>query len=246
MTSVLPETLPLFPLPGVALFPDLPLPLHIFEPRYRQMIEHALDGAGQFAMAVFEGNNWRQEYHGRPPLRPAVCVGQILQHEKLEDGRYNVLVQGVCRAKILHELPASEDRLYRAAYLEPVGIVDTREDMDALEGEQIMAAHGTTPHLEFARARLREMLSDGPLSNLAAASYVLNYLQKDEFHTSALLEVVSFTLIGDPALRYRLLAEPVADKRADLILKELDYLTELIRKAQRQRPEDWPKGCSWN
>lgn len=238
----------LFPLDQVVLLPQQVLPLHIFEPRYRQMIQHALDASGQFAMAVFEGPRWKGEYHGRPPVRPAVCVGQILQHEKLEDGRYNVLVQGVCRAKILHEQPAEEGRLYRMAFLEPVGIDDVSEaaDLDLLEGERTISAHGTTPGLEAARVRLRELLSDGPLSRLAAAPYVLNYLNKDEFHTSALLEVVSFTLIGDAALRYRLLAEGAADTRARLILGELEHLSGLIRRAVAQKPEDWPKGCSWN
>ncbi|MGP1309805.1 MAG: LON peptidase substrate-binding domain-containing protein, partial [Phycisphaerales bacterium] len=84
--------MPVFPLREVVLFPHAAIPLHIFEERYRDMVDDALDGAGQIAMAVFEGERWTQEYHGRPPIRPAVCVGQILQHERLADGRYNIIL----------------------------------------------------------------------------------------------------------------------------------------------------------
>src|SRR3954467_9840508 len=71
--------LPLFPLDAVTLLPQQLLPLHIFEERYRQMVEHALDGSGQLAMAVLDGSGKGEE--GNPPIRPAVCIGQIAQHE---------------------------------------------------------------------------------------------------------------------------------------------------------------------
>src|SRR5580765_1551354 len=102
------KPMPIFPLNSVVLLPHGVLPLHVFEDRYRQMVGDALDGSGQIAMAVFEGADWKQEYHCRPPVRPAVCVGQIIQHHKLPDGRYNIALQGICRARILQELPADD------------------------------------------------------------------------------------------------------------------------------------------
>ena len=105
------KPIPLFPLDSAVLLPQQVLPLHIFEPRYRQMVERALDGAGQIAMAVFEGESWKQQYHGRPALRPAVCIGQIVQHERLPDGRYNIILQGVCRARISKESARDGERL---------------------------------------------------------------------------------------------------------------------------------------
>lgn len=240
------KPMPLFPLDKVTLLPQQVLPLHIFEPRYRQMIEHALDGSGQFAMAVFEGADWKQQYHGHPPIRPAVCVGQIMQHEKLPDGRYNVLIQGVCRARIISEVPAEEGRLYRLAMLEPVGLENARNELDEIEGEGATYVGESTPFLSEARERMREMLSEGPLTRMAVAKDVLEYVKNADFHPSALLELVSFTLISDDRLRYKLLAEPSADQRARLILGELDHLSSLIRRAEAQRPEEWPKGCSWN
>src|SRR5262245_50474069 len=94
------KPMPLFPLPDAVLLPHAVQPLHIFEPRYRKLIEDVLDHAGQMAMATFRGENWKLDYHGTPPLRPAVCVGQIVHHDALSDGGHNILLHGVCRAKI--------------------------------------------------------------------------------------------------------------------------------------------------
>lgn len=239
------KAMALFPLDKVSLLPQQVLPLHIFEPRYRQMIEHALDASGQFAMAVFEGERWKHEYHGNPPIRPAVCIGQIMQHEKLPDGRYNVMIQGVCRARVVREVAPEAGRLYRLAILEPVGLEGVgADDLDWVEGPTYVGE--STPFLSLVRERMREMLSDGPLTKMADAAAVLGYVNNHDFHPSALLELVSFTLISDDRLRYRLLAEPSADTRARLILRELDELAAIIRRAEGQHPEAWPKGCSWN
>jgi Lon protease-like protein len=241
------KPMPLFPLEQIVLLPQQFLPLHIFEPRYRQMVEKALDGAGQFAMAVYAeppgpGNP-------NPPLRPAVCVAQIVQHEKLPDGRYNILVQGVCRARVHRELPPEKDRAYRAAYLEPVGLglPTTAESLEAVEGEEMMRlAEETSPALVEARNRIGEMLGEGPLTQMMHSQAVLEYVRNEELPTQAILELVSFTLITDPNVRYQLLAEPHVENRARMIIGELEHLSSLIRRAGAQHPERWPKGCSWN
>lgn len=221
--------MPVFPLDQATLLPQQVLPLHIFEERYLQMVNDALDGAGQIAMGVFRGSRWRQEYHGRPPLRPAVCIGQIVQHEQLPDGRYNILLQGICRARIVEEVDAEEGVLYRRAMLQPVGVGDIDE------GE-----------LEGLRDWLDEALTDSPLTQMTAAETVLGYVRNDEIPTSALLELVSFTMTAGGELRYRLLAEGDAGQRARLVREELEHIQGLIERARAQHPEDWPKGCSWN
>lgn len=223
------KAMPLFALDNAALLPQQVLHLHIFEPRYLQMVAHALDGNGQFAIAVFEGKRWKQEYHGRPPLRPAVCIGQIVQHEKLADGRYNLLVQGVCRARILDEEAPSEERLYRLARLEPVGIDPDEEQK-----------------LYGVRERFTELLSDGPLTKLAAAEWIVERVQNSEIPTPVVLELVGFALSTRRETRYRLLEEGDAGERADIVEKELLDLQHLIKLASAQHPEQWPKGCSWN
>lgn len=221
--------MPLFPLDSAALLPQQVVHLHIFEPRYRQMVDHVLDANGQFAVAIFRGDRWKQEYHGRPPLRPAVCIGQIVQHEKLTDGRYNLLVQGVCRARILEELPADEEKLYRAARLEPVGI----------DPEEEQKLYGL-------RERLTELLTDGPLTQLAAAEWVVERIQNTEIPTPVVLELVGFALSTRRETRYKLLAEADASERAEIVEQELLNLQQLIKLASAQHPEQWPKGCSWN
>jgi Lon protease-like protein len=238
------KPMPLFPLEQAVLLPQQVIPLFIFEPRYRQMVEHALDGAGQIAMAVYAARG-KGKKAASPALRPAVCVAQIAQHEKLPDGCYNLLVQGVCRARILRETPAEPGRLYRTAYLEPVGVGLPTVD-DAHDAEAVRLADDHNPTLDAARSRIRELLDESPLSEMKHAGAVLEYVRNDELPTSAVMELVSFTLITDPALRYALLAEPHAESRAGIILAELQHLTELLRRAPRQHPEEWPKGCSWN
>lgn len=241
--------MPLFPLEQAVLLPQQVIPLFIFEPRYRQMIEHALDGAGQVALAVYAARG-KGAKGASAALRPAVCVAQIAQHEKLPDGCYNLLVQGVCRARIIRETPPEPGRLYRTAFLEPVGVglpsADDLHDADADEAESINLVDDHNPTLDAARSRIRELLDESPLSEMKHAGAVLEYVRNDELPTSAVMELVSFTLISDPALRYALLAEPHAESRAGIILTELQHLSELLRKAPKQHPEEWPKGCSWN
>src|SRR5687768_15383367 len=96
------SAVPLFPLPGVVLFPRAVLPLHIFEDRYRAMTADALMGDKTIAMALLKPG-WEKSYYGRPAIEPVVCVGRILSHEKLADGKYNFLLQGVQRARIIRE-----------------------------------------------------------------------------------------------------------------------------------------------
>src|SRR3954466_8867822 len=115
---VLPAAAPLFPLPNVVLFPRAVLPLHIFEERYLAMTADALRGDRLIAMALLK-SGWERDYYSKPPIEPVVCVGQILTHEQLPDGKYNVLLQGVARARIIRETK-NPDRLYRMAEVEPL------------------------------------------------------------------------------------------------------------------------------
>jgi Lon protease-like protein len=223
------KPMPLFPLNSVVLLPQQVVPLHIHEPRYLQMVEQTLDASGQIAMAVFAGEEWKHHYHGRPKLRPAVCVGQILRHEKLPDGKYNILLQGICRAKIVEEAEPCVSRLYREALLEPVGVED----------EEDYKLYGV-------RERLTELLEEGPLAQLSHANWVVERIRDEDIPTGVILELVSFALPTRREMRYRLLAEADVAERADLIEHELLGLQHMIRLAAGQHPEKWPKGISWN
>src|SRR5438552_13063110 len=113
----------LFPLPNVVLFPHVLLPLHIFEPRYREMTADALAGDSLLAMALLSPG-WEAEYEGKPELHRTVCLGKIVADQRLEDGRYNLLLRGLARARILEEI--SSDQLYRSARLELLDRKSTR------------------------------------------------------------------------------------------------------------------------
>src|SRR5262245_52740264 len=88
----------LFPLPNLVLFPNVAQPLHIFEPRYRQLMADALADDRLITMALLRPG-WEQDYHKSPPLYPVACVGRIAQEQRLPDGRFNLLLQGLCRAR---------------------------------------------------------------------------------------------------------------------------------------------------
>lgn len=221
--------MPLFPLDSVSLLPQQILSLHIFEERYKQMVADAITGSKQFALGVFKGDRWKQEYHGSPPVRPVVCIAQIVRHEQLPDGRSNLIVQGICRAQILSEERANDERLYRRVSLQPIGL-----------------PYGDDVKLYGMRERFRELLTEGPLIQLKAGEWVLQRLNNEDIPNSALLELVSFTLVTDPERRYELLAEPDAAVRAEIVEDELLGLQRLIEQASAQHPETWPKGCSWN
>src|SRR6185369_8808617 len=98
------QGLPIFPLPRVQLFPHALLPLHVFEPRYRDMVRDAMAGPRLIAVAALEPG-FEADYHGRPAVRAVVGVGEVIGHEALEDGRCNILLRGVARARIDTELP---------------------------------------------------------------------------------------------------------------------------------------------
>src|SRR5687768_3020524 len=117
------SAVPLFPLPGVVLFPRAVLPLHIFEERYKRMTADVLRGHRQIAMALLR-TGWQKDYYARPEIEPVVCVGTILSHERLPDGRYNFLLQGHTRARVVEEMG---DEPYRQARLEPLTETDSSE-----------------------------------------------------------------------------------------------------------------------
>ncbi len=100
--------LPMFPLPGAVLFPDALMPLHVFEPRYVALVEHAmahLDGA--IAIATLRPGH-EAEYTGRPPVYPVMGAGVIIASDDRPDGRYDIVVRGLERVRVRRELPPTE------------------------------------------------------------------------------------------------------------------------------------------
>ena len=111
----LPRTIPLFPLPNVVLFPGLPLPLHIFEPRYREMVRDAAASHEVIGMVLLRSDGSASAEAGPPPVFAVGCAGKIVSREPLPDGRSNILLHGVCEFRIAAEIPG---RAYRRAEVE--------------------------------------------------------------------------------------------------------------------------------
>ncbi len=107
----IPARIPIFPLPNSVFFPKTYLPLHIFEPRYRQMVTDAAMG-GQCIGMVLLKEGWESDYYGNPPIFSMGCVGRIVSVQPLVDGRSNILLQGLVRYEIQTE---HFERPYREA-----------------------------------------------------------------------------------------------------------------------------------
>jgi Lon protease-like protein len=102
----------LFPLPHLILFPHTVQPLHIFEPRYLELVEESL-AADHLLAPVWLQPGWERSYDQRPAIAPVACLARILSHQRLPDGTINLLAQGLRRAAIRRELPAT--RSFRQA-----------------------------------------------------------------------------------------------------------------------------------
>jgi Lon protease-like protein len=104
--------LPLFPLPNLVFFPHTRLPLHIFEPRYRQLIHDSMEGDQRFGIVLLRPG-WEKDYYGAPPIYACGTVGTIEQAVPLEDGRFNILVRGDVRFRIVDEVACAPYRTAR-------------------------------------------------------------------------------------------------------------------------------------
>jgi Lon protease-like protein len=112
----LPAEIPLFPLPETTLFPGVSRPLLIYEPRYREMIADVLKGDRIIGMVRLRAG-FEKDYEGRPPIYTVGCAGRIEQYEKLEDGRYVILLQGLTPFRVVSE---NQRKPYRLARVEAV------------------------------------------------------------------------------------------------------------------------------
>lgn len=106
--------IPIFPLSNVVLFPELATPLHLFEPRYRQLARDVLAGEGRIGMVVVRPE-FSDEMVGDPPLYPIGCAGTITESQRLPTGQYNIVLRGEHRFRIVEEEPRQEPQLYRVA-----------------------------------------------------------------------------------------------------------------------------------
>jgi Lon protease-like protein len=176
------DLLPLFPLPNVVLFPSVFLPLHIFESRYRVMVSDSLASDRMIGMVLLRPG-WQADYEGRPRIYPIGCTGVITHVEPLPDGRYNIVLRGVERFRILDE---HDDRPYRRAAIEPLAERElTPADRTAIAEHRTRLEAMLTPAVAKAGAdpKMPSAMPDEDLVNALA-----QYLDLEPLEKQALLE----------------------------------------------------------
>ena len=209
-------TVRLFPLPNLVLFPHVIQPLHIFEPRYRQLMEDALKADRLMAIALLKPN-WEEAYDQQPAIHPVVCIGRIFKEERLAEGRFNLLLQGLCRARILEE--NQTEKLYRTAQVEVLSEVpppaDREPELRRLLGKhmgQWFAAH-------------------------AVALDQMNKLLESNLTCGSLCDIFTFALPIDQEIKQTLLAEGQVERRIRKLVSHLESGVALKSTDRKFPPE---------
>jgi uncharacterized protein len=178
---MLPPTLPIFPLPNVVLFPNVFLPLHIFEPRYRDMVATALQEDRIIGMVLLRPG-WEGQYEGRPPVYPIGCAGLITHAERLSDGRFNIVLQGLEKFRIVEEDDSLSYRVARVDSIEESMRDHDREEMRAAR-RRLEALLVPQPKGRGADPKVPPSMGDEDLVNALA-----QYLELEPVEKQALLE----------------------------------------------------------
>ena len=203
------KRLKVFPLPSVVLLPGAAAPLHIFEPRYRALVKDALESDGLIAMAqVMPGQETLVA--GKPQVEDMLCVGLIGMNEVLEDGRYNLVLIGVARARVRSELPSSQ--LYREFEAELVEDEEVDPEVDVNLRRAVVELVARLPTQVGQRvAQVASRVSGG-----------------------ALADVVASTFMQDAAKRFEVLNETDVRQRIEIVTEEL---LMLVGHLKPRKPE---------
>lgn len=209
----------LFPLPNLVFFPHVMQPLHIFEPRYRQMTADALEGDRLIAL-VLPKPGWEQDYACAPPIYSVATVGTIIADQKLDDGRYNILLRGLSRIHLLGEIPSN--KLYRKA-----------------KAELLVEDPTTSPAKE--RRLRKQLVSAAPplFANQGAIMAQFRKLLKSELPLGALCDLIAFALPLDVEFKQRLLEELDVATRTAALLHHLAELKKMPDAAELPFPPEF-------
>jgi Lon protease-like protein len=189
----LPDSIPIFPLPDVTLFPNSTQPFHIFEARYRSMVADALEGDSIIGMVTLQPG-FEDEYDGRPPVYGLGCAGVIVAAEQLDDGRYNIVLRGLTKFRVLSE---DEGRPYRLAEVEAMS--DGLDDVD--------------PDLLSER---RQQLEDALLSAIPSAR-----MPSPDLPDEQVIDGLALAIPLEPAERLELLEAEGPIERAQRLIRWL-------------------------
>jgi len=212
--------LKVFPLHGAAILPGTPTPFHIFEPRYRALVEEALAGDRVIAIPALVSRSGAAET--QPALRPICGAGLIEAEERLEDGRYDIVVRGVARVRLLDELPLTGGgyREFRAEIVEDVWP----------EG----GPRALSPEVEALRQIVydlsRRLPAESGAPQLAEAVAQL----KDP---SAITDLVTAAAVSDPETRQRVLEQLDVAQRLEMVLEEVAGVVLVLSHGKHRNPK---------
>jgi len=202
--------IPLFPLPSTVFFPHTSLPLHIFEPRYRQMVADTLLGDGKIGMVLLRPG-WEDQYFQSPPIVDVGCLGRIEQSVRLDDGKYNIVLTGLSRFRVQREITGKP---YRRAEVERLGELN---DVS----------------LEIARAKLKESLFDRfeEYRDLLPPHH-RERIDRDLKGTETLSQAVdtmAYLFDMNTSQKQAFLEERDVGRRVGILLGVLDFKIDLLR-----------------
>jgi Lon protease-like protein len=215
---ILPELVPLFPLPEVVLFPRTILPLHIFEPRYRQMMADALEGERVIGAALLKPGFEPLYYTRRAPIHSTIGVGHIVESEQLADGNYNLLLRGVGRATIVEEVREQD---YRLARVDPIETY----------------CHSSQTQTQQLRKKLRAAIRGNPGLDPDLRRHWLRLAQA-EVELDTLSDLIGASVPIEAELRQCLLDEPDAYTRATMLVDQIRTLAAIARNYWRAMQPD--------
>lgn len=217
------KLLPIFPLPNCVLLPGAIQPLHIFEPRYREMLTDTLADQGIITMAVLEPGYEAKYYTHVARIRGTVCVGTIIRHERLEDGRFNILLQGLVRARVVRE---DRERSYRRGVLQPL------LPPEADDGRAI-------------RQRLRRAMEMPLLSAFSQQAHWNKLLNAAHLNTSDVVDSLASVVACNVECAVRFLDETSVARRAEMLIEELSHLAcraTAVPASACNPTRPWPRG----
>lgn len=217
----------LFPLPNLVLYPHVMQPLHIFEERYREMLEDALAGDQLITMAVLEPG-WETDYDSRPPISEYACLGKVVAHHRLDDGRYNLLLLGVQRVEIVKELDPL--RSFRQARVE---LIEDCYDFSSAG----------------ARKQMQEQLLSAFRSHLPCACELPEQLESmlsSQLPLGLLTDLAAYALPLAAEVKLALLAECRVRQRTEILLGEVKKLATAPSKKSPTSPLVFPPTFSDN
>ena len=209
--------LPVFPLPNVVLFPGALMPLHIFEPRYREMVREVLAGRKLLGVVRLKPG-FEEDYEGRPPVFNVCGVGSVIDSVEHADGRFDITLRGLARARIVEELPPK--RPFR--------------EMRLVEIEDGFSDAGVTS--AWQRKLISLWATLGP--HLPESVRDLRALTRGAEGAGAYADRLAAALVGDPDGSQRLLAEADPSERLRLLTEKLQQVLDNVIPASTARRKD--------